>query len=153
MSTAFCGEESGMLDDFRLIMRFAVPFGDVDMMQHVNNVAYVRWAETMRGEYFARVMGEDINSSKGMIQASINFTYERQLSYRERIAIGIRVSRIGTKSWDFEYGIWSEDHNHRVAHGVTTMVAFNFVENATIEVPGSWREAIAKFEAGSQVIV
>ena len=142
-----------MLDDFRLIMRFAVPFGDVDMMQHVNNVAYVRWAETMRGEYFARVMGEDINSSKGMIQASINFTYERQLSYRERIAIGIRVPRIGTKSWDFTYQIWSEDHNHSAAQGLTTMVAFNFVENRTIEVPGSWRETIAKFEAGPQVVV
>jgi acyl-CoA thioester hydrolase len=123
------------------------------MMQHVNNVAYVRWAETMRGEYFARIMGEMINSSRGMIQASINFTYERQLSYRERIAIGIRVSRIGTKSWDFGYEIWSDDHHHRAALGFTTMVAFDFVAGKTIEIPQSWRDNIAAFEAGPQLAV
>ena len=30
------------LTDFRSITRFRVPFCDIDMMQHVNNAAYVR---------------------------------------------------------------------------------------------------------------
>ena len=64
-----------------------------------------------------------------MIQATIDFTYQRQLPYRERIAIGIPIPLIGTKSWDFEYEIWSEAHRHRVALGITTMVAFDFSVN------------------------
>ncbi|MHB8357099.1 MAG: acyl-CoA thioesterase, partial [Vulcanimicrobiaceae bacterium] len=39
-----------MLEGFPLTTRFSIPFADIDMMQHVNNVAYIRWAETMRAE-------------------------------------------------------------------------------------------------------
>jgi acyl-CoA thioester hydrolase len=141
-----------MLEDFPLISRFSVPFADVDMMRHVNNVAYIRWTETMRSEYFAQVMKVPINGDHGMIQATINFTYERQLVYREQIAIGCRIPRIGNKSFDFAYEIWSETHGHRAAHGITTMVAFDFVSNQTIAVPQAWRAAIAKYESGPQRI-
>jgi acyl-CoA thioester hydrolase len=139
-----------MLDGFPLISRFSVPFADIDMMQHANNVAYIRWAEMMRSEYFAQVTNEPINGTHGIIQANIDFTYERQLKYREKIAVGCRISRIGTKSWDFEYEIWSETYGHRAARGITTVVAYDFVQQHTIEIPATWRESIAAFEAGPQ---
>jgi acyl-CoA thioester hydrolase len=141
-----------MLEGFPLIMRFSVPFADIDMMRHVNNVAYIRWAETLRAEYFSRVMHGDINGERGMIQATINFTYERQLTFRERIAVGCSINRLGTKSWDFAYEVWSEEQNHRAAHGITTVVAFDFVANRTIAIPLEWRDAIAAFQAGPQQI-
>jgi len=139
-----------MLEGYPLVSQFTVPFADVDMMQHVNNVAYIRWCEMMRAEYFAQVMNEPINGERGIIQANIHFTYERQLRYREKIAIGIRIPRIGTKSWDFEYEIWSETQNHRAAHGTTTVVAYDFITQKTIAVPQEWRGAIAAYEAGPQ---
>jgi acyl-CoA thioester hydrolase len=141
-----------MLEGFPLISSFTVPFADIDMMQHVNNVAYIRWAEMLRSEYFAQVMQVPINGDHGMIQATIEFTYERQLHYREKIAVGIRIPRIGTKSWDFEYEIWSADDGRRAARGITTMVACDFVVQRTIAVPQHWREAIALYEAGPQRI-
>jgi len=141
-----------MLEGFPLVTRFTVPFADIDMMRHVNNVAYIRWAETMRAEYFARVMGSDINGRHGMIQAGIEFKYERQLSYRERIAVGCSIPRIGTKSFDFAYEVWSEDAGHRAAHGRTAMVAFDFAENCTIAVPDAWRDAIGAFQSGPQQV-
>ncbi len=141
-----------MLEDFPLISRFSVPFADVDMMRHVNNVAYIRWAETMRAEYFAQVMRTPINGDRGMIQATINFTYERQLSYREPIAVGVKIPRIGTKSFDFYYEVWSETQNARAAHGVTTMVAYDFEHDHTIAVPQDWRDAISEYERGPQRI-
>ena len=139
-----------MLDGYPLVSRFSVPFADIDMMQHVNNVAYIRWAEMMRAEYFAQVMKGPINGERGMIQATIAFTYERQLKYRECIAVGCRVPRIGTKSFDFEYEIWSETHDYRAAHGITTVVAYDFVASASIVIPADWRNAIAEYESGPQ---
>ena len=139
-----------MLERFPLVSHFTVPFADIDMMQHANNVAYIRWCEMMRSEYFAQVTNVPINGDRGIIQASIHFTYERQLRYREKIAIGCRVSRIGTKSWDFEYEIWSETHERRAAHGITTVVAYDFIEQRSIVVPQEWRDAIAAYEAGPQ---
>lgn len=137
-----------MLFGFPLIWRFSVPFADVDMMQHVNNVAYIRWVETIRVEYFVQVMRTEVNGVLGMIQATINFTYERQLSFRENLVVGCRVPRIGTKSFDFEYEIWSETHGHRAAHGTTTMVAYDFVTQRTIAVPDEWRDAISAYAIG-----
>ena len=139
-----------MLEGFPLVSRFTVPFADVDMMRHVNNVAYIRWCEMMRAEYFAQVMGSDITSERGMIQATINFTYEQQLSYREKIAIGVKIPRLGTKSWDFYYEIWSETFDRRAAHGITTCVAYDFVHQKTIAIPDEWRASIASYEAGPQ---
>lgn len=141
-----------MLEDFPLLARFSVPFADVDMMRHVNNVAYIRWAETMRAEYFAQVMRTPINGDHGMIQATINFTYERQLEYREAIAVGVKIPRIGTKSFDFYYEVWSEAQGKRAAYGITTMVAFDFQGNQTIAVPLEWRDAISEYERGPQRI-
>src|SRR5215472_10521255 len=111
-----------MLEGYPLVSQFTVPFSDVDMMQHVNNVAYIRWCEMMRAEHFAQVMKVPINGEHGMIQANINFTYEHELKYRDEIVIGIRVSRMGTKSWDYAYEIWSVTANARAAHGTTTVV-------------------------------
>ena len=139
-----------MLDGFPLVSRFTIPFADIDMMQHANNVAYIRWAEMMRSEYFAQVMQEPINGRHGIIQATIDFTYERQLHYRESIAVGCRIARIGTKSWDFAYEIWSETYGHRAASGITTVVAYDFVAQQSIAIPRSWRDAIAAYEAGPQ---
>ncbi len=139
-----------MLEGFPLVSRFTIPFSDVDMIAHVNNVAYIRWCETMRSEYFARVMKTPINSERGMIQATINFTYERELRYREAIAVGVKISRLGTKSWDFAYEVWSETHGHRSAYGITTVVAFDFAERRSIAIPVEWRTAIAAYEAGPQ---
>ena len=139
-----------MLEGFPLVSRFSVPFADIDMMQHVNNVAYIRWCEMIRAEYFAQVIGLPINGERGMIQATINFTYESQLRYREQIAIGCRTSRLGNKSWDIAYEIWSETHARRAAYGITTVVAYDFVEQSTIVIPQDWREKIAAYEAGPQ---
>ena len=139
-----------MLEGFPLVTSFSVPFGDVDMMQHVNNVAYIRWAEMMRSEYFARVMCTPINGERGMIQATINFTYERQLTYRERIAVGVRIPRVGGKSFDFEYAVWSSTAEYRAAHGITTMVAYDFLHGASIAIPEDWRRSIESFESGAQ---
>lgn len=139
-----------MLEGFPLVTRFSIPFSDVDMMQHVNNVAYIRWCETLRAEYFAQVMRVPINSERGMIQANIVFSYERELVYRENVACGIKISRLGTKSWDFAYEIWSETHGLRSAHGKTTVVAYDFIQRQSIPIPEGWREAIAAYEAGPQ---
>jgi acyl-CoA thioester hydrolase len=139
-----------MLEGFPLVSRFTIPFSDVDMMQHVNNVAYIRWCEMLRVEHFARAIAEPINGPRGIIQANIMFTYERELRYREEIAIGVRVSRMGTKSYDYSYEMWSLTQGQRSAHGITTVVAFNFIERHSIEIPPEWRTAIDAFEAGPQ---
>jgi acyl-CoA thioester hydrolase len=135
------------LSDFRSITRFRVPFCDIDMLQHVNNAAYVVWAETAKCLYFDEVLGESLTGATGHIQAKLEVNYERTLEYREHVAIGCRVARIGTKSFEFLCEIWSETAIARAAHCHSTMVAFNYETKSSIVIPERWREIITAYEA------
>ena len=134
------------LDEFKSITRFRVAFCDIDMLQHVNNAAYAVWAETARCVYHAEVLGESLTGANGIIVAKLEVNYERALIYRERVAIGCRVTRIGRKSFDYLFEIWSEDTNQRAAYCHTTLVAFNFETKNSVVIPQKWRELIAAHE-------
>ena len=135
-----------MLEAYRIIRRFRVPFGDVDMLRHVNNVAYLRWAEQQRSDYLLDVIGASSAWTQGMILASLKIDYERQIAYRENVAVGCRVSRFGTKSFDFAHEVWSEDNGARCASITATVVAMDYDLQTTVAVPELWRERIAAFE-------
>ncbi len=137
-----------MIAGFPLLWTFTVPWADIDMLQHVNNVAYIRWIETIRCEYFTRVIGEPINGEHGMILAQLDFAYEKQLRYHEEVTVGCKISRIGNKSFDMAYEVWSNAQGYRAAHGTSVLVAYDFRAGHSIPVPNHWRSAIATFEAG-----
>ncbi len=140
-----------MLDDFRLVHRFRLVFADVDMLRHANNLAYARWAETLRTDYFADVLGEPIGGERGIILARTEIVYEKPLVYREHVAVGGRVTKFGTKSFEFVCEAWSEDRDERCATIACALVAFDYVANGTIAVPQAWRDKIAAFEAPAGV--
>ena len=132
--------------EYRKVNRFVVTFADVDMMRHVNNVAYLRWAEQARSEYLAEIIGESIFGQRGMILAKTTIDYLAPLNYRERVALGCRVSRLGSKSFDFAHDVVSEDRDIVAAKIITTLVAFDYESNATIAIPERWRGIIAAYE-------
>lgn len=134
------------LTDFRCILRFRIPFCDVNMAQHAGNTAYVVWAETIRGIYFDEVLKEPLSVANGMILARQEFSYTLPLGYREEVAVGCRVSRIGHKSFDFAYEIWSETKSQLAAHAVSTQVAYDYETKSSIVVPERWRKIIAGYE-------
>ena len=134
------------LTDFRCMVRFRVPYCDIDMLQHVNHAAYVVWAETVRCIYFDEVLKESLSGARGIILARLQFDYERPLDYREEVAVACRIARIGRKSFDFLYEIWSETLQQRAAHGFSTMVAYDYEAQNSIVIPERWREIIAAYE-------
>jgi acyl-CoA thioester hydrolase len=134
------------LADFRYVMRFRVPFCDVDMLQHVNHAAYVVWAETIRSAYFHDVLADSLSGTNGIILARLEFEYENPIDYREEVAIGCRVGRLGRKSFDFFYEIWSDSRQQRAALGATTVVAYDYEAKASIVIPEQWRELITNYE-------
>lgn len=140
------------LAEFRCVMRFRVPFCDVDMLQHANHAAYVVWAETARCAYFDEVLGESLNGANGIILARLEFDYQRPLDYREEVAVGCRVARIGRKSFDFVYEIWSETREERAVCGLTTVVAYDYEARTSKAIPERWRELIAAYEVAAPTV-
>jgi acyl-CoA thioester hydrolase len=134
------------LDDFRFVRRFRVAYHDIDMLQHANNAAYVVWLETVRCNYFDEVLGGSITGANSMIVARLEMNYEQPLGYREDVAIGCRVSRIGRKSFDVSFEIWSETRRQRAAYGLSTMVAYSYESKTSITFPEPWGEIIEAYE-------
>jgi acyl-CoA thioester hydrolase len=134
------------LDEFSFVRHFAVEYSEIDMMRHANNLAYLRWAEEQRAGYLSEVLGENPFGGRSIILLKIDCTYEAQLVYHEAVACATRISRIGRKSFDFCFEIWSETQSRRVAHGLAVMVAYDYDTHASIEVPGEWRARVATFE-------
>jgi acyl-CoA thioester hydrolase len=132
------------LEDFRYRYDFRVVFRDVDYYRHVNNAVYVTYMETARIDYCAVALGKPLGSVQNVIMASQRFDYEKQAQYDDRLVMGVRTSRIGTKSLDFVYELWRA--GDRIGHGLSTLVAFDYEANRSIAVPDEWRRRIAAYE-------
>jgi acyl-CoA thioester hydrolase len=132
------------LADFRYRYDIRVVFRDVDFYRHVNNAVYITYMETARIDYCNVAFGKPLGSVQNVIMASQRFDYEKQAQYDDRLVMGCRTSRIGTKSLDFTYELWRGDE--RIGHGSSTLVAFDYVENRSIPVPDEWRRRIAEYE-------
>ena len=137
-----------MLEEFRYIVRFRAGFADIDRLQHVNNAVYIRWMEHARIEYFADVFGIELNSETrtGVVQANVSFHYEKMVFYRDDVAVGVRVSRLGTKSFELSYSVVNETRGERAGYGETTLVAFDFVGGKSIAIPAEMRRQVADYE-------
>jgi acyl-CoA thioester hydrolase len=132
------------LDQFRYTLDIRVVFGDIDYYRHVNNAVYITYMETARIDYCEVAFGKPLGSPQNVILASQRFDYERQAQYGDRLVMGCRTSRIGTKSLDFAYELWRGDE--RIGHGLSTLVAFDYEANRSIAVPDEWRRRIAEYE-------
>lgn len=127
--------------------QFDVPFRDVDLFAHVNNVAYMHWCEDIRIRYFEDVIGQPVdNGSLGMIIVRMEYHYLAQVYFKDEISIGCRTSRLGKKSFDFRYEVWNQTRSERAGWGVSILVAYDYAAKHSIAVPSHWRERITAYE-------
>ncbi|HWR52829.1 MAG TPA: thioesterase family protein, partial [Bryobacteraceae bacterium] len=88
------------LQEFPVIITVPVHWGDQDSFGHVNNVMYLRWAETARVDYLIRVgIWQRYEMERiGPIVANITCDYRRALEYPETVRVGARITGVGTSS-------------------------------------------------------
>ncbi|HEX3464420.1 MAG TPA: thioesterase family protein [Candidatus Elarobacter sp.] len=132
------------LADFRYKLDIRVVFRDIDFYRHVNNAVYITWMETARIDYCKLAFDRPLGAKTNVIMASQSFNYERQAQYDDRLVMGCRTSRLGTKSLDFTYELYRGDE--RIGHGLSALVAFDYDANTSVPIPDEWRRKIAAYE-------
>jgi acyl-CoA thioester hydrolase len=132
------------LEDFRYRLDIRVVFRDIDYYRHVNNAVYITWMETARIDYCRAAFDRPLGGTINVIMASQSFDYERQAQYDERLVMGCRTSRLGTKSMDLTYELWRGDE--RIGHGISTLVGYDYEADSSIVIPAEWRRRIAEYE-------
>lgn len=90
--------------------RVQVRWGDMDALGHVNNAVYFTYCETARMRWLEALALPDLAAGEGgrrvgfgLVSTAMDF--KRQVRPPADIDVGLRVSRIGGKSFTTEYGL------------------------------------------------
>lgn len=142
-------DTASLLVEFPVITEIPVLWGDQDAFNHVNNVAYLRWCETARVQYLARIGSFPDMPPRGLgpIIASVTCNYRKQLRYPDTVAVGTCVASTGNSSFRMEQRIVSRGIRDIVAEAVSTIVIVDYSSGKPHRVPESFRAAIAQLES------
>jgi acyl-CoA thioester hydrolase len=133
---------------YRCSVAIPIRYADIDAQRHLNNVAYFAFMEHARVAYLREVglwQGEDFDAV-GMIVAEAGCTYQAPAYLGETVTVWTRVSRLGRKSFDFEYRL--ETGRGVIATGRTVQVCYEYEAQGSIPIPETWRAAIRAYEPG-----
>lgn len=84
----------------RLLARVpvAVRWGDLDAFNHVNNAAFLVYAQEARLEWLAGIGGRWFDEDAMPVVAAAHVNYRRQLAWPARIAVELAATRVGNSS-------------------------------------------------------
>jgi acyl-CoA thioester hydrolase len=145
------GRENGRVNrsDFAHFVTLPIQWGDMDSIGHVNNAIYFRYVESGRIAYFRAIEAtpeRGLFDGEGPILADIQCSFIGQLRYPDTIDIGTRTSRIGTKSFHIEAGIFVQGEDAPAAASKAVVVWFDYANQRTAPIPHELRERIIALE-------
>ena len=126
-----------------------VPYGDIDAMGHLNNVAYLRYLEWARQKYWLTMRGSMNFLDIDFVVVHSEIDYRSSVEMGEVLEVDIRVSRMGRSSFDFSYRVTAAD-GRLVAEATTTQVSFDWHTRRKTLLSPERRREIEAFEAGPQ---
>jgi len=136
------------MNEYKYYFPLQVRYGDLDPQWHVNNAHTVTFLETARLNYVQAIGLFDGKSffDLGLIVADVHVVYLAPIKLTQKIRVGVRVAKIGTKSLTLDYQIEDEADGSVLTRAETVMVCFNYHKNETKPVPDDWRAKISAFE-------
>jgi acyl-CoA thioester hydrolase len=114
-----------------------VRFRDLDAMGHLNNAVYATFLEQARMAYL-EPQGAKVRS---MILARLEIDFRAPVELGETVSITVTPTRVGTKSFDLEYVLTVGSRT--VAEAKTVLVAYDYDNAQSIEIPTNWKERFA----------
>ena len=137
-----------LLADFPVITTIPLLWGDLDASGHVNNLVYMRWAETARVEYLLQIGQFPPLPPSGIapILASMKCDYRRVLNYPDTVYVGTRIARIGNSSFQMLHRIVSRNLDEIAAEVDSTLVMLDYSRNKPVTVPSDVRNVIGALE-------
>ena len=120
---------------------FSTHWGEMDALGHINHTRYLVWMETVRIELFEQIGLMNI-PNVGPILANINANYHHPIHHPAELWCGVRVTRIGTKSFTLQYAIGFAGEEKQLAEATTVIVVYNYQTNCSVEIPELVRLAL-----------
>lgn len=136
------------IEMYPVVIEIPVAWGDMDAFQHVNNVAYFRYFESVRMAYYERLNIRDLRTRTGIgpILAATSCRFKTPLTYPDTVLVGVKVTKIEADRFMMEHRIVSTKHRKTAAEGSSVIAAFNYNENKKALVPEELKQKIQDIE-------
>jgi acyl-CoA thioester hydrolase len=137
--------------DFHFFHPLDVRYGDIDAQRHLNNARYFTYMEQARIGYMLETGlwdGGDFEGV-GMILAEQKCTYLKPILFGQSIEVGVRIPRLGNKSFTMEYVFVETGSSDSLAHAYSIQVAYNYEAQQSIIIPDEWRQIVDGFEGAA----
>ena len=141
-------------DDFRFSCLISPRFRDLDAMGHVNNAVYFTYFEIARTGY-VKAIGHWPVDERPMserfpfILLKIECTYLSAARVDEDLLAHLRTSRVGGKSFEFDYLITSAADGRAVASGHSVQVFYDYHSGETRPVSSEFLGLLEAYEGRS----
>lgn len=125
-----------------------IRFGDLDAMQHMNNVEFLRFFETARIDYIRTLLpGHRPTATQrfGFIFAECHIAYRSPAHFDEHLRTWIRPAEVKRSSCKLEFEMTTEEDGRLVAEGYGVLVGYDYENATSTPLPDAIRE---RLEAG-----
>jgi acyl-CoA thioester hydrolase len=137
-----------LLKTYPVVIEIAVAWGEMDSLQHVNNIVYFRYFESARMAYFHKLdiwsyMNE---TGVGPILASTQCKFRVPLTYPDTVSVGTKISEIEDDRFLMKYLVVSHEHKRVAAEGEGLIVSYNYRELRKAPLPDEIKRRIEDLE-------
>ncbi|MDQ3474656.1 MAG: acyl-CoA thioesterase [Acidobacteriota bacterium] len=135
-----------LLEGFPVVIEIPVAWGEMDSLQHVNNIVYFRYFESARMAYFNQIDFWSYMDDTGIgpILASTQCKFKIPLSYPDMVSVGARIANVEDDRFLMKYVVISQQHRRIAAAGEGIIVSYDYREKKKAPLP---QEIKARIEA------
>ena len=144
-----------LLKDFTFVVDLNIEWGDMDALQHVNNIEYFKYFQVARIAYFEKINSDSVfgETRISLILASTQCKFIYPLAYPDSISVGVRVDTMADQYFTMKYAVVSHKHQRLSAIGDAKVVMFDYVNNKKASIPSEIRKTIIDLEKTVDEIV
>ena len=133
------------MSDDRFSMVQKVRFGDLDAMQHLNNVEFLRFFETARIEYITRLFPKhspDQPQEFGFIFAECHIAYLAPGRYGDDVRTYVWVSEVKRSALRVDFEMVVDAREEKLAEGYGWLVGYDYAAGRSQPLPDELREKL-----------
>lgn len=135
--------------DYKHSIPIQIRFNDIDRLNHVNNACYLTFFELGRVNYFNTVLKDCIDWDKeGFILARTELDHLLPVFLNDEVYCFTKIIRLGNKSLTIRNSVVKKVNASLIecASGTGVLVAMDYINQVSIDIPKSWRERIDFYE-------
>jgi acyl-CoA thioester hydrolase len=137
-----------MLEGYPVLIEIPVAWGEMDSLQHVNNIVYFRYFESARMAYFDEldIWGYMKETGIGPILASTQCKFRIPLAYPDTVFVGTKIAEVSEDRFLMKYLVVSRQHRKVAAEGEGVIVSYDYRAQRKAPLPEELKARIRSLE-------